>query len=255
MSQSQTWNAGDYDRRHNYVWRYGESLLELLNPQSGQRILDLGCGTGHLTDKIAAAGVQVVGLDQSAEMIARARSLYPQMEFIQGDATHFRFESPFDAVFSNAVLHWIHTPEKVIACVWEALKPGGVFVAEMGGKGNVAAIISSAFGTLTALGVPQPERSWWYFPSVAEYAALLEKQGFRVTFMAHFDRPTSLEGEEGLADWLRMYLSPLLATVPEEKQGAFFEEAQERARATLFYENIWHADYVRLRFMAVKPGG
>src|SRR5262245_22336955 len=140
---NQTWDAGLYDGRHAFVWRHGASLVELLAPKPGERVLDLGCGTGHLTARIAEAGAVAVGLDGSAEMLKQARAAYPQLEFVQADARDFRFDEPFDAVFSNAVLHWINEPAAVIRCVRDALKPGGRFVAEFGGRGNVRAVVAA----------------------------------------------------------------------------------------------------------------
>src|SRR5260221_6945847 len=119
------WNAGLYEDKHSFVWEYGKALLDLLAARSGERILDLGCGTGHLTDRIAAAGAEVVGIDSSPAMVEQARRSYPPLRFEVGDARDFSFPEPFDAVFSNAVLHWITEPERVLACVQRALRPGG----------------------------------------------------------------------------------------------------------------------------------
>src|SRR2546423_15463085 len=131
------WDPGLYDGKHAFVWQYGASLVELLQPRPGERILDLGCGTGHLTAQLAAAGANVLGIDSDAAMIEQARKAYPALHFEQRDARDFHFDEPFDAVFSNAVLHWIKEPERVIVCLRRALKPGGRFVAEFGGRGNV----------------------------------------------------------------------------------------------------------------------
>ena len=150
---NQTWDAGLYDNKHAFVWQYGASLVGLLAPKSGERILDLGCGTGHLTSQIAESGAQVVGLDHSAEMLAQARSAIPELEFVQGDARDFTFAQPFDAVFSNAVLHWIRPPEAVIRCVYDALRPGGRFTAEFGGRGNVRRVLGVLRETAERMGL------------------------------------------------------------------------------------------------------
>src|SRR5580700_8966364 len=135
-----TWDSSLYDDRHSFVWRAGASLVELLDPKPGERILDLGCGTGHLTAKIAEAGVEVTGLDSSTSMIAQARQNFPGLKFSLADARDFRFDRPFDAVFSNAALHWIHDAEAVVRSIAAALRPGGRFVLEMGVRGNIARI-------------------------------------------------------------------------------------------------------------------
>src|SRR5262249_37129739 len=138
--QPDRWDAALYDAKHAFVWKHGESLIELLAPRPGERVLDLGCGTGHLTARLAAAGAEGVGLDQSPAMTEQARRAYPQVPFVEADARDFDLKEPFDAVFSNATLHWVREPGRVVACVARALKPGGRFVAEFGGKGNVRAL-------------------------------------------------------------------------------------------------------------------
>jgi trans-aconitate methyltransferase len=250
---NQSWDAHLYDSKHSFVTTYGEDVLTLLNPQPGERILDLGCGTGHLTQQIAAKGAQVVGLDRSAEMLATARAAYPTITFTEADAADFTTDTSFDAVFSNAALHWMVEPQKPIASVWNALKPGGRFVAEMGGKTNVEALIDAVYAATTALAltVPAPQ---WYFPSTAEYAELLEYQGFRVIYIIHFDRPTPLEGSDAIPNYLRMYLPQVVDAVPVPDRDRFFAAVEDGLRPKLYRDGTWYMDYVRLRFVAIKPG-
>jgi trans-aconitate methyltransferase len=251
-TESQTWNAQLYDAKHAFVFQYGEDVLNLLNPKPGERILDLGSGTGHLTQKIADAGCQVVGIDNSPEMVTKARAAYPNLEFYQKSGADFEFEEPFDAVFSNATLHWIHTPEKVIACVYRALKPGGRFVGEFGGKGNVNRILVALTQALQAKGV-QADVHTNYFPSLGEYATLLENGGFRVTFASHFDRDTELEdSDNGVIDWIRMFRGFALTDVPAADTEEVFRQINILLRPTNFRDGKWFADYKRLRFVAVK---
>lgn len=138
-----SWNAEQYEGRHSYVWKWGGNVIELLQPREGERVLDLGCGTGQLAAEIAAKGAQVVGLDSSPEMLGQARQNYPHLKFVLADATDFRFEEPFDAVFSNAALHWVQDAEASVKCIAAALRPGGRFVAEFGGQGNIAEILAA----------------------------------------------------------------------------------------------------------------
>jgi trans-aconitate methyltransferase len=245
------WDAGLYDQSHSFVWKHGAALLELLAPQPGERILDLGCGTGHLTAQAAACGAEVVGLDASPAMVEQARRAYPALRFETGDARAFAFPEPFDAVFSNAALHWVRQPAAVIACVRAALRPGCRFVAEFGGKRNVAAIAAALEGAGRALGAEPPE-SPWYFPSVAEYAGLLERGGLEVTYAALFDRPTALEGEQGLRRWVEMFATALVNAVPAGRREEFLQSVEERLRPALYRGGTWYADYRRLRVVATR---
>jgi trans-aconitate methyltransferase len=242
-----TWNATLYEDQHAFVWQYGEDLLHLLGPKTGESILDLGCGTGQLTAQLAQAGAAVRGIDADAAMIAKAQLNYPDLLFEQADAQLFQVHELLDAVFSNAVLHWVKEPDAVIRQVYQALRPGGRFVAEFGGKGNVQAI-TQALGNAHASYV-----SPWYFPSVAEYSTRLEQQGFEVVFAALCDRPTPLQdAEAGLANWLRMFEYELLGHLTPDQQQQVIASVEQQLRPALYREGRWIADYRRLRIMAVK---
>lgn len=243
-----------YESKHSYVWKYAADLIELLSPKRGERILDLGCGTGHLTHQIAASGAKVVGIDSDPAMVAEAKKNYPKLRFEVGDGVNFRFTEPFDAVFSNASIHWMKEPGRVVACIWRALKPDGRFVAEFGGKGNVKAIIDAIYSAVEALLCPpKQELNPWYFPSLGEYSALLEDHGFLVTYAALVDRLTPLEsGEKGLRLWLDMFGGDFMIDVPEEKRGDVIRYIETRLRPDLYREGTWFADYKRIRVVAVK---
>jgi trans-aconitate 2-methyltransferase len=214
------WDARLYDDKHAFVWKQGAALLELLAPQAGERILDLGCGTGHLTAQIAAAGAEVIGIDSASAMIDQARRTYPHLRFEVADARDFTLTGSFDAVFSNAVLHWIKEPAQVIEGIRRALKPGGRFVAEFGGRGNVQAIVAALDQATQATGSGRLEHPW-YFPSIAEYATLLERGGLEVTYAVLFDRPTPLEGEAGMRHWIEMFANDLLTRVAADQREEF----------------------------------
>jgi SAM-dependent methyltransferase len=247
----QAWDADAYDGDHAFVYEYGEALLELLAPTADERVLDLGCGTGHLTAALAESGASVVGVDASREMLAEARATRPDIPFVRGDARRLPFEGSFDAVLSNAVLHWIHDQDDAVSSVRDALRPGGRFVAELGGSGNVARIAAAVGAELDERGYEAGDP--WHFPTVGEYATRLERHGFEVRFARLFDRPTELgDGEAGLENWLRMFGEELLAAVPESEREAVRAAAADRARGELFEDGTWTADYRRLRFVAVR---
>jgi trans-aconitate methyltransferase len=249
------WDSKLYDESFGIITRLGTGVIELLAPRPGEQIIDLGCGTGALTAEIAATGAEVVGIDASEAMIARARELYPQLQFEVAKGEEFTVEAPVDAVFSNAALHWMSPPEEVAASVARALEPGGRFVAEMGGSGNISTIVAAVYQALAEEGIPRERvRNPWYFPSIGEYASLLERAGFEVRFMQLFDRPTPLDDcPNGIADWLRMFGGDLLAPVPADRRTRVQERVNDLTRPRLQQEGRWIADYRRLRFMAVKP--
>ncbi|UEG54452.1 methyltransferase domain-containing protein [Mucilaginibacter daejeonensis] len=248
------WNADLYDDKHSFVSQFGENVLELLDVKAGESILDIGCGTGDLTKLIKEQGADVIGTDNSPEMIAQARFKYPDVRFEVEDAANFTVEYPCDAVFSNAALHWIHNSAGVIRSVFEALKPGGRFVAEMGGKGNVGKLRAALKQVLQQRGYTmQAETQIWYFPSLGEYTNLLERGGFRVTYAAHFDRKTPLQdGDQGVAKWIKMFGSQYFKGIPEAEQADILQEVTDLLEPAYNENGQWYADYKRLRFIAIK---
>src|SRR5215467_15924923 len=198
------WNTELYNLQHNFVYKFGENVIEWLDPQVGEKILDIGCGTGQLADIIHHSGAFVTGIDASPEMIKKAQENYDDIKFFVKDATDFSFEEKFDAAFSNAALHWISEQEKALQCICDALKQHGRFIFEMGGKHNIESIhcaIRSAMGE-EGLVIPGDSN---YFPSVAEQCDLLEKVGFSVSDVMYFKRPTKLEGEDGMNLWIAQF--------------------------------------------------
>jgi trans-aconitate methyltransferase len=251
----QEWDVDRYDRSFGFVSRYGRDLVQLLSPVPGERVLDLGCGTGELAAELADHGLEVCGIDADASMIAQARARHPEVVFEQADGHDFVLADPVDAVLSNAALHWMLDPVRVIARVKAALRPGGRFVAEFGGHGNVAVIRSAVREAADAAGVDATRLGDpWFFPTPAHYATLLEDGGFRVRLMEHFDRLTPLDDcPEGVVDWLRMFGSELLAGVPNHLREQVMRDVAERCRPALYRSGRWHGDYVRLRVWAEVP--
>jgi len=239
------WDPAGYQSRHSYVWEHGESLIELLAPQPGERILDVGCGSGQLTARIAATGAVVIGLDRSAEMLAEARKNFPSVEFRLADAANFEIEEPVDAVFSNAALHWMKDAAGVAASIARALKPGGRFVAELGGKGNIAAVVEAAQHVTGKTDTP------WYYPAVGEYASLLEQHGFEVRLATLFDRPTRVEGEDGMEHWLTTFGDVLLSGMDDAGRREARRAIAAKLRPKMYRDGGWIIDYRRLRVRAV----
>jgi trans-aconitate 2-methyltransferase len=248
------WNANLYNAKHDFVWKFGADVVSLLAPRAGERIMDLGCGTGHLTAQIAESGAEVMGVDRSAEMVAAAQAAYPRLKFEVVDARRLNFYEKFDAVFSNATLHWIHEPEPVLEGIFKALRTGGRFVAELGGRKNIRAMQDAFDAALVELDAAQPgEVQPWYYPSVSEYATLLEKHGFEVRMITLFDRPTGLaDGPAGLRNWIVMFGGDYLAKAGEPKREEFLRLVENKLRPKLFRDGQWWADYRRLRLVAFK---
>jgi SAM-dependent methyltransferase len=242
---STDWNPSLYQDRHAFVWQYGRDLIELLAPVAGERILDVGCGTGQITAETANSGADVVGVDRSPAMIEQALANFPAIRFEVQDVRALPYEAGFDAVFSNAALHWVKDAGAAAASIARALKPGGRFVAEFGGKGNVQAILDAVWHSANA-----PHEHPWYFPSVGEYASLLEECGLEVGYAVLFDRPTKLEGVQGLRTWLDMFGTALTEAVPVEQRDGFLAAVERFAAPRLLRDGVWYADYRRLRVRA-----
>lgn len=253
-SREDHWDAQCYDDEHAFVYEYGADLIDVLAPAPGERILDLGCGTGHLSSRIAERGATVVGLDSSRAMIESATAAHPAVAFVHADARRLPFDTPFDAVFSNAMLHWIAEPHQaqVIGSVSDVLRSGGRFVAELGGSGNVAHITDALTEALHAHGATR--RTSWFFPTIGEYTRRLEAGGFEVRSAELFDRPTPLDGGEcGLRTWLDMFAADALETLSAESREEVIRDVVDNLRPVLFRDGTWVADYRRLRVVAVRP--
>ena len=245
--ETQTWLTERYDRNARFVSDLGAPALELLAPAPGERILDLGCGDGVLTKRIAEAGADVLGVDMADELLATAREAGLEVQKMDGQA--LTFEAEFDAVFSNAAMHWMRDADAVISGVARALKPGGRFVAEFGGFGNVAAIITALVAALARRGHDSTARIPWYFPTPEDYAAKLEAHGFEVERIELIPRPTPLPTD--MRGWLETFCENFVSVLPVEERGTVLDEAVALLRPSLCApDGRWTADYVRLRFRA-----
>ena len=246
------WDAGFYQNKHGFVTKYGEDVVEILAPESEEIILDLGCGSGELSAKIAAAGATVYGIDYAKDMIDKALQNYPALNFLQHNAElPFSFDIQFDAVFSNAALHWMLNPETVVKNIAKSLKSGGRFVFEMGGKGNISKVLEAIKFAADKYGITDLP-IYNYFPGISEYSTLLENNGFKVTYAVLFERPTKLNGQDGLRNWILMFRNSVLERIPVSHHQDFYRSAEDYARNELYHGDHWFADYVRLRMIATK---
>lgn len=245
----QQWSAESYDTHARFVSDLAGGVVEWLAPKAGERILDVGCGDGVLTAELRDMGVDVVGVDSSEDFITATRARGLDARLMDGEALTFGPE--FDAVFSNAALHWMPKADAVVSGIARALKPGGRFVAEFGGHGNVAAIVTAmrAVGQRRAgdLSLAHP----WYFPAPQVYQALLERHGFTVRRIALIPRPVVLR--TGIEGWLMLFRKPFFAQFGDEAQKALTETVDLLRPALCDADGNWTADYVRLRVEAIKP--
>ena len=244
------WDAEGYKRDFSFVHQYGEDVLGLIEGGTEQRIVDLGCGNGALTKKLAEKGFSVMGIDASEDMLKLARQQYPELTFRQGDALTFTLEEKVDVIFSNAVFHWIdgEKQEQLLQNIASQLKPGGQLVCEFGGKGcaeRVHAMLESCF---SERGLSY--RRVFYFPTIGEYAPILEKCGLRVEYAVLFDRPTPQKTEDGLRDWIHMFVKEPFQGIGEETKEEIIQETVDKLRPVLYHDSTWIVDYVRIRIRA-----
>ncbi|MGO8840495.1 MAG: class I SAM-dependent methyltransferase [Methyloceanibacter sp.] len=243
----QRWSADDYARNGRFVSELTRPVLDLLAPKQGERILDLGCGDGVLTEEIAASGAVVLGADLSEELLAAAAAKGLKVQRVDGHA--LPFEAEFDAVFSHAALHWMRRPDLVIAGVARALRPRGRFVGELGGHGNVAAIATAMRAVGAARGGNPARVAPWFFPAASEYRRLLEQGGFSVKAIMLVPCPTRLE--TGMEGWLTTFGRSFFEQFEEPERTEVLTEVIELLRASLCdAEGEWTADHIRLRFAA-----
>jgi len=246
-------NSALDEGNHAFVEQYGEELLELLAPQVGEKILDLGCGTGYLTARIAESDACVQGIDSCSSTIWEARKNYPDIKFEVEDARNFPVEEPLDAVFSYSVLHLIQELDAVINCVEKALNPGGRFVAEFNGEGSVGAIVRALLSVLSEISGQEPEAlNPWYCPSIEEYTGLLEQQGFDVRDLS-FPRQAHLSGRLGLVSWIEDFVDKFLPGLSDDvRSPEVINSVEERLPPALYRDGNWIADYRIIRVVAVK---
>lgn len=243
------WDSSLYDSKHDFVAEYGKGLLEFIPRNNRQTILDLGCGTGTLTVQLSGLCEKVIGVDASQDMIDKAKEQFGNIEFRVCDALALPFEKEFDAVFSNAVFHWINNHDLLLKNIRRALKPQGILVCEFGARGNIA-VIENAFKTAcTSMGYDY--RPKFNFPSAKAFGRLLEKHGFVADQVYDYDRPTPLKDHEnGLANWMEQFFDSELDAMPDHVKTMVVKKVEDLTREALWNGNAWIADYRRLRAIA-----
>jgi len=249
MSASTAWNPQTYSQNARFVSDLGQPLLQLLDPRAHERILDLGCGDGVLTEKIAAHGGFVIGIDASEAQVLAARQRGLLVAVMDGQ--RLSLKARFDAVFSNAALHWMREPEKVVEGVAKCLKPNGRFVGEFGGEGNVETIRAALHAALSTRDIDPWTADPWYYPSTEEYTRLLNHFGFTVDVIELIPRPTKLLGD--ILAWLEVFAQPFFKALVDTERRKYLEEVRNQLAPRLQQpDGAWIADYVRLRFKAVR---
>ncbi|QGH32624.1 methyltransferase domain-containing protein [Gracilibacillus salitolerans] len=247
------WSSALYDERHRFVSDLGEGVMNLLSPKEGERILDVGCGTGDLANEMDKMGANITGVDRSANMIQEAQNKYPNLHFQTMDVYNMEFHNEFDAVFSNATLHWVTKPKQALERLYESLHSGGRLVAEFGGKDNVLNIrqgMQDSYRKLFPTNEPLEEP--WYFPSMGEYTSLMEEVGFTVSYARYFTRPTPLDGEDGLKNWILMFTAGMLAQLNDTEKEQLVKHVGQVLKPALYRDQQWLADYCRIQVIGYK---
>lgn len=247
-SRNQTWSSDSYDTHARFVSDMAGAVVDWLDPQAGENILDLGCGDGVLTEQLVRAGANVIGVDMSENLLASARDKGLQVQQMDGEA--LTYDNQFDAVFSNAALHWMTNPQKVLSGVSKALKPNGRFVAEFGGHGNVAAIVTAMRAVAALRNGDETLAGPWFFPSPAVYQKMLEAHGFEVEQIGLFPRPTPLK--TGMRHWLQLFRKPFFDQFGDKKNEVLSQVETLLEPVLKDANGNWTADYVRIRFRAIK---
>ncbi len=248
MSSTNEWNADKYNKHADFVSKLALPVIELLDPKENEKILDLGCGDGTLAVEIEKFNAQVVAVDLSESMVVKAKEKGIQAYVMS--ATELPFKNEFDAVFSNAVLHWIKDADTVIKKIYRSLKPKGRLIAEFGGYGNIKTLtdaMQQVFNGHKEFGV---FNNPWYFPKDTEYKRLLEDNGFSVEYIEFIPRPTKIDD---ISNWLDIFANGIISHLTQEQQNVFKQEVREILKPKIYSEKDgWVADYVRLRLKAYK---
>lgn len=244
------WDSNNYTDNFQFVHKYGEELIDFITVEKGSFVVDLGCGNGAITKKLSEKGFKTLGIDASKSMLEKAKNLHPELDFRLDDACEFKLDEKADAILSNAVFHWIENHDELVKNLSANLKTGGELVFGFGGKGcadTVHNALEKAFATHNLTYV-----NHFNFRSIGEFAPILEKHGFRIEYAVFFDRPTEQIGENGLENWINMFVDSAFDGVDSETKDEIIAQAVEICRPELYINGKWYVDYVRIRMKAIK---
>lgn len=244
------WNSENYTDNFQFVHKYGEGVADLITVPAGSFVLDLGCGNGAITQKLKEKGFRVLGIDASAPMLEKAKELHPDLDFRLDDACEFRLNEKVDAIFSNAVFHWIDNHDTLVQNISLNIKKGGQLVFEFGGKGCAETVHHALAKAFAHRGLKYVNR--FNFRSIGEFAPILEKYGFRVEYATLYDRPTEQIGENGLENWINMFIGSAFEDVDSVTRDEIISQTVELCRPKLYINGKWYVDYVRIQMKAVK---
>lgn len=245
-----SWDSNNYTDNFQFVHQYGEELIDFLTVPKGSFVLDLGCGNGALTQKLAEKGYRTLGIDASASMLEKARAMHPALQFSLKDACEFKLEEKADAIFSNAVFHWIDDHDRLAENMAANLKKGGELVFGFGGKGCADTVHHALAAAFQSNGLNYENH--FNFRSIGAFAPILERHGFRVEYAVLFDRPTEQIGENGLENWINMFVGAAFDGIDSKTRKKIIAQAVEHCRPKLYINGKWYVDYVRIRMKAIK---
>jgi len=247
MKETNTWNANKYNKHADFVSKLAMPVVDLLEPKPNEKILDLGCGDGTLAQEIEKFGTKVIAVDLSEDMVAKTKD--KGIEAYVMSATELNFKNEFDAVFSNAVLHWVKDSITTIFNIKTSLKENGRFIAEFGGYGNIKYLTDAMQEVFNNHKEYGNFNNPWYFPKDTDYKKLLEDNGFEVEYIELIPRPTKIDD---ISNWLDIFANGIISNLTNEQQIEFKNEVRKILKPKIYTEQDgWVADYVRLRLKAI----
>ena len=244
------WDSQSYTDRFKFVYQYGEQLMDFITAKKGSFVVDLGCGNGAITQKLQDKGFCTLGIDSSHKMIKKAKELHPSLNFLTADACEFTLDKKADVIFSNAVFHWIDNHEALVKNISANLTAGGELIFEFGGKGNADIVHNALEKAFLSYGLKYDRN--FNFRSIGEFAPILERYGFKVVYAVLFDRLTEQNGENGLADWIDMFIKPAFSNVDISVKESIIKQVLQICEPELYIDGKWYVDYVRIRMKAIK---